>query len=147
MLFMKSATGAVKKKLDQFYSQIFTVALRLFGLDVVARFEYADIDLRPEADLAAFRQTQQMMLLEQLSLGLITDEEACLKLTGKLPPAGYTPLSGTMFHKGTAMSGEGPNEDSNSGSTMNQNLNGDTPSTARGQNKRAEVVSFVVGAK
>lgn len=147
MLFMKSATGAVKQKLDQFYSQIFTVALRLFGLDVVAKFEYADIDLRPEADLAAFRQTQQMMILEQLSLGLITDEEACLKLTGKLPPPGYKPLSGTMFKQTSTGGGAGTQEPSNGGSTMNQNLNGDTPSTGRGQNKKAEVVSLGLGAK
>lgn len=148
MLFMKSATGAVKKKLDQFYSQIFTVALRLFGLDVVVRFEYADIDLRPEADLASFRQTQQMMILEQLSYGLITDEEACLKLTGKLPPPGYTPLAGTRFRDKTqAAPNEGGQEPTNSGSTMNQNLNGDTPSTGRGQNKKAEVVNLTVGVK
>ena len=36
MLFMKAATGAVKDKLDEFYSRIFTLALRLMGLDVVS---------------------------------------------------------------------------------------------------------------
>src|SRR5574340_83835 len=142
MLFMKSATGAVKDKLDQFYSRMFTLALRLFGLDVVVKFRYADLDLRPEADLAAFRQTQQQMTLELLSLGLITDEEASLKLTGKLPPAGYKPLAGTMFKAAQppVAAGSQPTEPTNSGSTLNQNLNGDTPSTGRGQNKKAEVV-------
>lgn len=147
MLFMKSATGAVKAKLDQFYSRMFTLALRLFGLDVVVHFQYADIDLRPEADLAAFRQTQQMMTLERLSLGLITDEEACLILTGKLPPAGYSPLSGTMFYKNNANAGSGPTERTNSGSTLNQNLNSDTPAVGRGQNKKAEVVNFAGATK
>ncbi|MCB1901810.1 MAG: hypothetical protein KDH16_21145, partial [Rhodocyclaceae bacterium] len=145
MLFMKAATGAVKDKLDEFYSRIFTLALRLMGLDVVVKFTYADIDLRPEADLAAFRQTQQMMTLEKLSLGLITDEEASLTLTGKLPPPGYKPRAGTMFYKADA-SAATPTEPSNSGSTMNQNLNGDTPSTGRGQNKRAETLTVVGGA-
>lgn len=145
MLFMKSATSAVKDKLDLFYSRMFTLALRLFGLDVVVKFKYADIDLRPEADLAAFRQTQQMMTLEQLSYGLISDEEACLLLTGKLPPPGYIPLSGTRFKdKGdSAVSVQNP---SNSGSTMNQNLNPETPTQGRGQNRRAEVVPIVGGA-
>lgn len=145
MLFMKAATGAVKDKLDEFYSRIFTLALRLMGLDVVVKFTYADIDLRPEADLAAFRQTQQMMTLEKLSLGLITDEEASLTLTGKLPPPGYKPRAGTMFYRADA-SAATPTEPSNSGSTMNQNLNGDTPSTGRGQNKRAETLTVVGGA-
>jgi hypothetical protein len=149
MLFMKSANSAIKDNLDAFYSRLFTLALRLFGLDVVVQFRYADIDLRPEADLASFRQTQQMMILEQLSLGLISDEEASLKLTGKLPPAGYKPLSGTMFHLKKSGGSEvaAPEEPSNGGSTMNQNLNGDTPSTARGQNKKAEVVTLVGTSK
>lgn len=141
MLFVKSATGAIKDKLDQFYSRQFTTALRLFGLDVVAKFQYADIDLRPEADLSAFRQTQQMMILERLSLGMITDEEACLILTGKLPPPGYKPLSGTMFKAGAGGGGQ-VQEPSNGGSTLNQNLNPDTPTQGRGQNKRAEVVNL-----
>ena len=143
MLFMKSATSAVKDGLDQFFSRGFTLALRLFGLDVVVKFRYADIDLRPEADLAAFRQTQQMMTLEKLSLGLISDEEASLALTGRLPPAGYKPLSGTMFHLNKAGAGATPQEQSNSGSALNQNLNGNTPDTARGRNKNAEVVPIV----
>lgn len=143
MLFMKSAFG-ITDKLNQFYSRMFTLALRLFGLDVVVKFKYADIDLRPEADLAAFRQTQQMMLLEQLSLGLITDEEACLALTGKLPPPGYTPLSGTRFKDANAQAST-PQEPTNSGSALNQNLNPDTPTTGRGQNKRAEKLVVVGG--
>jgi hypothetical protein len=80
------------------------------------------------------------MTLELLSLGLVTDAEASLKLTGKLPPPGYKPLSGTMFKSATEQNS--PQQPSNSGSTLNQNLNGDTPSTARGQNKKAEVVKF-----
>ena len=136
MLFAKSVSSSIKETLDSMYSRLFTTALRLFGLDVVVRFRYADIDLRPEADLSAFRHTQQVIVLEQLSLGLITDEEACLKLTGKLPPPGYTPLSGTHFKNPQAVA---PQESSNSGSTLNQNLNGDTPAQGPGQNKKANV--------
>lgn len=136
LLFQKSVTGAVTTKLNEFWSRMLTVAVRLFGMDVVIKFEFADIDLRPEADLAAFRQTQQMMTLEQLSYGFITDEEAALKLTGKLPPAGFKPLSGTRFKDPAPAAG--PADSSNSGSTLNQNLNGKEPSTARGQNKKAE---------
>jgi hypothetical protein len=147
MLFMKSATGAIKDKLDQFYSRIFTLAVRLSGQDVYVKFEYDPIDLRPENELLAFRQTKQMMVLEQLSLGLITDEEASLTLTGKLPPPGYKPLSGTMFKQpGAAQSVEGGlyGGSSNDGSTLNKNLKPETPETARGQNKRADAALKVV---
>lgn len=139
MLFMRSATGAVKAPVEEFWSRAFTLSLRLFGHDVVVEFQYDSIDLRPDSELMAFKQTKQMMVLEQLSLGLITDDEACLQLTGKLTPEGYTPLSGTMFKGGSA---ETPDiqEKSNDGSALNKNLKPGTPSQGRGQNKKAEIV-------
>lgn len=138
MLFVKSATGAVKAKLDEMYSRIFTLAVRLFGQDCYVEFRYDPIDLRPDNELEAFKQTKQMRVLELLSLGLLTDEEASIQLTGALPPAGYKPLSGTMFKAGSG--GAAIENPSNSGSTLNQNLNPDTPTTGRGQNKKASVL-------
>ena len=134
MLFVKSASGAVKAPVEEFWSRALTLSTRLFGLDVSVDFKFDAIDLRPENELYAFTQTKQMVILERLSLGLISDEEACLELTGKLPPQGYRPLSGTMFKHG----GEADIQDaSNSGSTLNQNLNPDTPTIGRGQNRKA----------
>lgn len=134
MIFVKNAE-ALKAKLDELYSRMLTLAVRLFGHDVYVEFRYASIDLRPASELVAFRQTNQMMILEQLSLGLITDEEACLELTGHLPPKGFTPLSGTRFKDAAkAAPAEGYNGESNDGSTLNQNLKPKTPDTGRGQN-------------
>ena len=143
LLFMKSATGAVKTPLEEFWSRVFTLSARLFGLDVVVEFHYDPIDLRPDAELMAFQQTKQMIILEQLSLGLISDEVASLQLTGKLPDPGMKPLSGTGFRTNANPSVNEQKVDqatnpSNSGSTLNQSLNPDTPSTGRGQNKKAE---------
>jgi hypothetical protein len=140
MMFMKNADGAVRQKLNELYSRIFTLAARLFGQDVYVEFRYADIDLRPKAEMEAFAQTKQTRILELLSLGLITDEEACLKLTGALPPAGMKPLSGTMFKStpigvqpaGGSMPGD--NGATNDGSTHNQNLNSKVSPIARGKN-------------
>jgi len=75
-------------------------------------------------------------VLEQLSLGMISDDEACLKLTGQLAPPGLK-LSGTMFHKPMPAAGADPNAPSNDGSTLNQKMKPTTPSTGRGQNKKA----------
>lgn len=140
MLFMKSATGAIKNKLDEMYSRIFTLAVRLFGMDCYVEFRYEPIDLRPDAEMEAFKQTKQMRILEQLSLGMISDEEASIALTGHLPRPGAPKLSGTMFKQsGGGAAIENP---SNNGSTLNQNLAPETPSTGRGQNRRAGVVSL-----
>lgn len=140
MLFVKYATGAIKAKLDEFYSRMFTLAVRLFGLDVVVEFKYSDIDMRPEAELEAFRQTKQSRVLELLSLGFYTDEEAGLLLTGKLPPKGFKSLSGTMFMSKKATGNDNPNGDTNSGSALNQSQKSDQPSQGRGGNTKGSPV-------
>ena len=137
MLFMKSAAGAVTAKLNEFYSRMFTLALRLFGLDVTVTFEYDAIDMRPDAELEAFRQTKQSRILELLSLGMLTDEEACLKLTGRLPPQGYKPLAGTMFKSAQGAANPNPNGDSNGGSAMAKDQAAGTPTQGRGQNNKS----------
>ena len=53
----------------------------------------------------SFAQTRQMRIMEQLETGMLTDVEACLMLTGKLPPPGYKPLSGTMFRSNKQAAG------------------------------------------
>ncbi len=102
MLFLKNA-NLVRRKLNTLYSRILTQSVRLQGLDVIVTFTYAPLDLRPEGELEAYRSMEQSRILDQLSLGMITDEEACLTLTGNLPPQGYKPLAGTMF-RGSAPS-------------------------------------------
>lgn len=96
LLFLKSA-NAIRVKLNEFYSKALTMAVRLLGEDVYVEFVYAKLDLRPDSELEAYKQMEQSRLLDQLSIGFISDEEACVALTGNLPPAGYKPLMGTMF--------------------------------------------------
>lgn len=96
MMFMKYAQG-LQNNVNGFFSRVFTLAVRLFGQDVYVEFKYDSIDLRPAKELEAFKTQMQNRVLELLSLGLITDEDASLQLTGRLPPPGYTPLQGTGF--------------------------------------------------
>jgi hypothetical protein len=97
LLFMKNAAGSVQEKLNEIYSRALTLAVRLFGEDVYVEFRYAPIDLRPDAELEAFKVMRQSRTLELLSYGFITDDEASMQLTGQLTPAGFTPLAGTRF--------------------------------------------------
>lgn len=110
LLFLKAA-GFMQLELDIMLSRIFTLSLRLLGHEVSAKFEFEPVNLRPEIELVSFRAIEQSILLKELSLGLRTDEEVSIKLTGSVPPAGYTPLSGTMFE--TKMQDEGGNNYSN----------------------------------
>lgn len=101
LLFLKNA-NMIRVKLNEFYSRALTVAVRVMGQDCYVEFEYVALDLRPDAELEAYKMMKQSRILEQLSLGFISDEEASIALTGNLPPAGYKPLMGTMFKAGTA---------------------------------------------
>lgn len=143
MLAVKSADSAIRMKLNEIYSRAFTLAIRLMGYDVEVTFAYEAIDLRPTLELESFKQSRQQRTLELLSLGFLSDEEAAIQLTGAMPPAGFKPLSGTQFLKGTTAATDIQNP-SNSGSTLNQGLQKDLPpSTARGQNKDKGTVKKV----
>lgn len=124
MLFVKSVTGALLLKLNEIYSRAFTLCVRLYGIEAIVEFKYAMPSLRPESELEAFHAMKQSRILEQLSLGLITDDECSLMLTGTLPPPGSTPLMGTMFKAGN--SGYISTPESNT-SALNQDLAGDAP--------------------
>lgn len=137
LLFMKSVEGAIQGKLNEIYSKALTLAVRLFGLDVYVEFAYAGIDLRPAAELEPFRMAKQSRLLELLSLGMITDDECALELTGFLPRQGAPVLSGTFFKSAPPNMNPGNDGSSNGGSTLNKNLSPDTPTEAPGQNKKA----------
>ena len=120
MLFVKAAAGAVQYKLNEFYSRVLTLAVRLLGQDVYVKFKYNAIDLRPENEIEAFKSVKQSRVLELLSLGMVSDEEACIDLTGHLPPSTYKPLSGTMFMSKSASTDPGNDGSSNGGSALNK---------------------------
>ena len=133
LLFMKSAEG-VQFALNDIFSQALTLALRLVGYDVYVDFEFDSINLRPDIELEAFIAMEQSRVLEQLSLGLITDDEACLLLTGKLAPEGMVPLSGTRFTATKAVDTGNPYSNTATG-TLNQQLDKtDTPKNQKSKN-------------
>lgn len=109
MVFMMSANGLVRLKLQEIFSKAMTLAVRLFGMDVTVEFLFDDINLRPTLELESFKSMKQARILELWSLGLLEDDEASLELTGELTPVGFKPLSGTGFYTPTT----GPGESSN----------------------------------
>jgi hypothetical protein len=111
LLYLKSIT-AVQQELNLILSRALTMAVRLYGQPVYVEFKYKEVNLRPDLELASFRAIEQSSILEQLALGMTSDIEAVLKLTGSLPPAGYKNLSGTMF-KFSAGDTSGSNDYSN----------------------------------
>lgn len=139
MLFCMSANGMVRLKLQELYSKAITLAVRLFGMDVVVQFKFDSIDLRPESELEAFRAMKQSRILEQLSLGLISDDMACMILTGGLTPVGYVPKSGTMFKAASPAVVKNPYSGTSTGDgggALPQNLTPSTPQQPKGPAKK-----------
>jgi hypothetical protein len=125
MLFVKTVESGIIHKLNEMFSRLLTTAVRVHGVDAVVEFSFDPVDLRPTSELEAFKSMKQGRYLKLLSLGLISDEEASIVLTGTLPPAGMKPLSGTFFDAG-GLSDIEENPESNT-SALNQDLAGDAP--------------------
>jgi hypothetical protein len=103
MIFIKQVEGSVQKPLNDMLSRMFTLILRMLGSDSVVEFKLADIDLRPKVELEAFKAQRQARVMELLSLGFISDEEAAIQLNGQLPSGTFTPLSGSRFYEPTTV--------------------------------------------
>ncbi len=127
LMFMMNCNGMIRLKLQELYSKALTLAVRLFGLDVTVEFIFDDIELRPSGELEAYKAMKFERITTQLSYGFITDDEACLRLTGQLTPKGYVPKSGTMFKDAPLQSGGNPDSQT---SNMNQ-----TPEAPKGKQK------------
>lgn len=123
LLFIKHC-DAIRRKLNEVYSRALTVAVRLMGQDGYVEFLYDKINLRPDDELEAFKVMRQSRYLELLSLGMISDEEACLQLTRHLPPSGMPKLSGTMFKVAPAANA---NPTSNTANATERTLKPNTP--------------------
>jgi len=110
LLFIKTAEG-LHKPVASLLSRALTLAVRLYGGDFYVQCDFEPIDLRPEIELEAFKAMRQARILEQWSLGCLTDEEAAEELgTGPRAP-GAPKLSGTGIYKPLANEAPSPNGD------------------------------------
>jgi len=130
LVFLKAA-AAIQRPVQDVLSRALTLAARLYGSDVYVKMEFNPINLRPEDELEAFKTMRQARVLELLSYGFITDEEAAEALgTGERSPTA-PPLSGTMFINGSSKGRAeeaSPNDD-----PMGRALQSDQPQNAGGK--------------
>lgn len=89
----------VKEQLDK----VLTFLINVYGVAGFVETSFAPAELRPALELEAQRTLRSTRLLQDLSLGIITDEEYHMTMYGRLPPPGYAPLSGTNFQQTNSM--------------------------------------------
>lgn len=95
-VFSMSA-DSINVPLASLYSEMFTLALRLQGYLGYVECTFAPAELRPSLELEPQMTMKQSRLLEELSLGLISDDTYYLEMHGMPRPEGTPDLSGTGF--------------------------------------------------
>lgn len=127
----KSIQGPVQDLL----SRALTLAVRLLGIPGYVKFEFDPIELRPDGELEAFKQIKQKRVLEQLSLGIISDEQMCVELDVPYR-ADMPPLSGTRFYDKQGDSNTATSTDTvdNQGG-MERTMSPDTPTKSGGKSQ------------
>lgn len=132
LIFLKVAAAA-QLAVSQFMSRALTLATRLYGVDVYVQAEFAPIDLRPEQELEAFRTMRQDRILDLLSIGMLSDDEAADMLGLPPLPPGAPRLSGTFFRDSAPRNRAGevtPNSD-----PMGQAMQPSTPKRGGGRSQ------------
>lgn len=113
-----------------FFSDAFTLMMRVstgYTGRVVCRFD--PVELRPSLELEPQRAVKQSRLLENLSLGLITDDEYHMEMFNRLRPDDVPLLSGTNFRaKGATVDVDSvsPNAD-----PLGRSVSSDNPNAAQ----------------
>jgi len=102
-MLLAKLSKVVQKPVEEVLSRALTLAVRLLGVDAYVRLELQEPDLRAASELEAFYSLRQNRILEQLSLGRITDDEAQSALGLGSLPEGSEELSGTKFHNSASM--------------------------------------------
>lgn len=130
MLYLRHVEG-IQEKLNTAYSNHLTTGVRLLGHDAFVKFTYASPNLRPAQELESFNALKQSRILELLSLGMMSDEEACILLTGGLPSGNFKPLSGTGFRANTSI-------DDSENPYSNTSVGGGISDTQSGKDQKAD---------
>ena len=99
-------------------SQIFTFGIRMMGFDGYVEYSFRPAELRPDLELEPQRVMKQTRLLQNLSLGKITDVEYSMEMFGRPPHPDEPELSGTNFmpldNAPSAEGGDGANSSTTS---------------------------------
>lgn len=88
---------AVNRPIGEIFSQILTMSLRLQGSESRVSVTFPDVDLRSDLEQEANRQLKSTRLRQDLSDGIISDDEYHLSMYGRIRPDASPELSGTGF--------------------------------------------------
>lgn len=89
---------AINVPIGDFLSQAFTMAIRLQGSQSYVDVKFLPVELRSATELETQLLIRSQRLKEDLSLGIISDDEYTLAMYNRITLDSQPPLSGTGFH-------------------------------------------------
>ncbi len=114
-LFVRGA-DQINKPLAQVLSRLLTLCLHLQGQAGYVMVKYPPAEMRPELELEPSKVIRSSRLKQDLSLGIITDEEYTMPMYGRIPHPTAPILSGTGFLAPSDVSVDAEDISPNSGS-------------------------------
>jgi hypothetical protein len=87
----------LNRPIKQLLDQAFTFMLNAYGVVGIVDSCFAPAELRPQTELEPMLALKGARLRQDLSLGIISDEEYSMMMYGRLPLVGAPALSGTNF--------------------------------------------------
>ncbi len=87
----------LNEPIAEMWSKVLSFVLHQNGFQGFAVVKFEKAELRPDTELEPQRQIKANRLRQDLSDGIITDEEYTLAMYGRLPRPGAPPMSGTKF--------------------------------------------------
>lgn len=89
---------AINEPIAEIFSQMLTMALRVTTQsESSVHFRFRKVELRPDLELEPQKVMKAARLKEDLSLGIISDDEYHLEMYGRIRPDSAPELSGTGF--------------------------------------------------
>ena len=114
LIFSRNAEE-INECLADFWSQLLTMAIRFYGSESHVECSFRGVELRPDLELENHRMMKASRLKNDLSLGIITDDEYHIEMYGRLRPDSAPILSGTNFQDTPSISVDetriSPNDD------------------------------------
>lgn len=102
----------INKPIAALFSKMLTMLCRMYGNKSVIELTFLPCELRPDLELEPQRLVKQSRLHNELSLGIISDDEYHLSTFYKMRPASSPILSGTGFKEKTK-GGDSPTPSTN----------------------------------
>lgn len=87
----------INEPVAEFWSQLLTLAIRLTGSQSVVECRFRSPEMRPALELEPQLTMKSARLKEDLSLGIIDDDEYHMEMYGRIRPDSSPILSGTGF--------------------------------------------------